>query len=64
MTVAENRTRIVRTSLHIQRDVWDSLRIAAIKRQMTAGQAVEQAIQKWVEAADAEAIFPGDGNAA
>lgn len=41
-------TNITRTSINIATDIWDEMRVAAIRRKLTAGEAVEAAIRLWI----------------
>lgn len=40
---------ITRTSVNIPTDIWEDLKVAAIRRKMSFGEAVEAAIRLWVD---------------
>ena len=49
INISQEKDAVVkRTSLNLPTELWDELRIAAIRRQMTATEAVELAIRSWV----------------
>jgi hypothetical protein len=51
----EDRVPVRRTSINVPADLWEEVRVVAIRRKMTATDAVEAALRTWVE---------GDGSAA
>lgn len=52
--LARSAVKTVKTSVSIARDLWQQVKIEAIKRGLTFAQIVEEALRKWLELEEQE----------
>jgi predicted DNA-binding ribbon-helix-helix protein len=52
--VVESIAETVKTSVTLTRDLWQQIKIEAIKRGLTFAQVVEAALRKWLELEEEE----------
>jgi hypothetical protein len=52
--VSEEIEKVVKTSITIARDIWEKVKIEALKRGLTFAEVTEAALKKWLELSEQE----------